>query len=326
MDSYNAQFNGYYHNEGQTGYGEAGLTSHEFGRLRNLYDQGLSNFDGDKEEARDYVATRMNEDGWMIDNLEDVHSELLATSAIKHGCVVAEALMDERGKEKAKATLDSYITKNWIDRQIQAMLQKKGDNGVSVFDSKPDLKKDWYSPLERNPEHKNTKVKYPEGLNPNYIYGISKPARFMIAQTLKEILFASRNLDKFPELENFQIPWIKIEGSIQEAISCADITAKIAITMVDHLRSLNIDNARIVDLIMKGMSPSGPLKEHGPLDSTGQPLEVNDVWDLFLVKLFERAYQDSTLQDLLGKFQTQAELKRQAAMQFLAKQGNDYDF
>lgn len=291
--------------------GDATITTHELIPLVDLYrDVKANTFPSipfkkltpdQKEQLRDLVTQNIIDNGWPQPPRESIGPKALGISAAAHSCVVAESLIDKRGPEAAPDTVWSYSTKNQFDRFVMMRLLKTGrikPNG--------DLHKDWYDPQNRDPNHKNKDVKYPEGIDDSKIYGVAKPNRFLPAQFLR-FLEAIR-LGKMPKekmqnlnietdhLEKYKIPWREFNDVIDKARTVDDIASGIAIRSMEIFKQRGLSNKQIIKLITLGYNPQGPFREHGNIP------DVHHIWS----RILEKVQKSETIAALYPDLETRA--------------------
>lgn len=271
-------------------FGSAEITSPELSSLRKLYLATRERFFGrvkklspnDRELIREIVTESIIKDGWP--NPQEVSIENLGETAIAHACVVAENLLEERGIEATPDTYFSYTTKNQFDRFVSTILRKKGR-----IKKGGDLYNQWFEPQDRESGFSSDKVKFPSEVDPTKIHGVAKPNRYWPAQLMKQLEAIRLNRistqekeklligDSFPE--KFAIPWVSFKSVIEQADSVDDIAVEIAVKTMKILHVRGLSNKQIIQVILAGYSPSGPVSEHGKIP------EVGKIWHDILKKV-----------------------------------------
>lgn len=294
-ETYKQEFREYYQAASEKDYGSARLTAPEFTTLKGLYVATIKAVCGtvrvgdltsaDKKIIRQMVTGRIIEQGWP--QPEKVDAKDLAESAIAHACVVAENLLEERGVEAAPKTYFSYTTKDQFDRFVATQLIKAGR-----IKKEGDLYKQWYSSQDRELGYENSKIRYPEGVDGTNIHGVAKPHRFWPAQLLR--IIEELRLGGMPEekrrqlkvgdtdVKRYAIPWRNYEKTILEAESVDDIAVGVAIrTMEILMEKRRLRDEQIIELIVAGYSPEGPIDEHGNIP------QVHEIWRKILDRVGE---------------------------------------
>lgn len=284
-EEYKNAFSKVYDSAAPEQYGGAEVTPRELGALRNLYAATKESLFGDvsirklsredKELIRSLVVGRIVEEGWPVP--EKVEAKDLAEAAIAHACVVAEHLIEERGVEASPDTFFSYTTKDQFDR-FASMILLRSDR----IKKGGDLHDEWHSPQDRAPGFVNPAVKYPEGLDSTKIYGVAKPHRYWPAQLLR--IIEELRLGKMPEqkknklrvgdtnVKRYAIPWIDYRESIKGAESVDDVAVGVAVKTMEILHKRGLKDYQIVELIIAGYDPKGPMNEHGNIP------QVHEIW------------------------------------------------
>jgi hypothetical protein len=312
---YQQTFNDTYNQAKPEEYGNAGLTSIEIRAIRH-YIREYEEFDTDMS-LRDFVMRCVVNEGWQVGR--SVRPESLGLSAVRHGCVVAEALVQERLEEdpvnSPRKTFESYIIKNQAYRYIQSVLQRSG-----TFKWDPYLKDKWFAPQERTQGHKNDRVRYPDNVDSTKIYGISKPDIYMAVQLMKEVETRRMYAETPGDVYKYAIDWREFDEAITTSNSVSGITANIAKKVIDIFLERDFDISEIAEIVLGGLSPSGPVKEHGPVNS------VFSVWGKLILKLRIASIEDDRYSKLSAKLNIEAQKKLDAAIDFLNnQQGNSYE-
>lgn len=261
-------------------FGSAEITRPELSALRKLYLATRERFFGrvekissnDRELIRENITQSILKDGWP--NPQEVSIENLGETAIAHACVVAENLLEERGLEATPDTYFSYTTKNQFDRFVSTILRKKGR-----IKKGGDLYNQWFEPQDRESGFSSDKVKFPAEVDPTKIHGVAKPNRYWPAQLMKQL--ETIRLDKLSPQEKeklligdsypetYAIPWVSFKYEIEQANNVDDIAVGIAVRTMKILHIRGLTNEQIIQVILAGYNPSGPVSEHGQIHEVG---------------------------------------------------------
>lgn len=243
-----------------------------FGEVFKLYAIAFRNLETSthtREErkalARKNVMESVSHDG--LTQPEVVTPELVAESAISHGCVVAPYLADKRGPEGSKVTVWSYMTKGRIDRSIKRALKESG---------KKDLLHEWSAPEDarRNDNRNYSHIQYPEAIDDSKIYGVSRPHRYLPANLIKTVVGIRDGYVSDEEYEalaladrNISLPHEVITDAVEKSESLYDVSNNIAIHVMRELQSEGLTDDQILQIVRMGYSPKGTLFENGDIDS-----------------------------------------------------------
>ena len=257
-------------------FGSAAFTEQEFNSLRGMYNEAREKLgdNASRESIKGEVLRKISLGGWK--QPKDLSSDDLvkevAQSAITHACVIAESLIREKGEESAYDAYFSYTTKNQWDRFVYLNLLKLGKRGEDSG-----LKKEWFSLDKRDINNLNPRVNYPELIDSHNIYGVGKPLRYLPAQLMGNI--EKMRIQSPEDNEKYGIAWKSFEEVLKQSASLEDLSIGIAMYVVEEYLKRGIDEDEIVDILLKGYNPRGPMKEHGYLKS------VDDLWKRILSNL-----------------------------------------
>lgn len=253
-----------YSSASREAFGSAAIVGKEFSSLRAMY-----RF----YKTRAQVIEKIVDQGWL--QPDEVAIEDLGESAVSHACVVAEHLFETRGEEASPNTYFSYTTKNQFDRYVANTLLKS-----NRIREGQDLYHDWYDPQDRDPSHSNPAVKYPKNIDATKIYGIAKPNRYWPAQLLRYLEAIRLNRASTEELQKlhvnqgdikkYTIPWVNYREVIEKAQSVDEIAVGVAVKTMEILHQNGLSNEQIVEVVLAGYSPGGPVNEHGKIPQIGK--------------------------------------------------------
>jgi hypothetical protein len=262
----------------------------------------------DKQTLREITRTEVVEEiirsGWPQPDRELVEAKDVAESGSEHACVVAEYLVDVRGAEAGSDTFFSYTTKNQLDRYVSMKLIKFGrlKKGGNLFE-------DWHGLQNRQEGYKNSNVRYPEGVDDSKIYGVAKPHRYWPAQLMRNLeairlgKISEQDRDKLmignTALEAYVVPWNNLDEIIQDSESVDDMAVGIAIKVLEELKAHGLNDDKLIEVLMAGYSPGGPLTEHGDVP------QVHEIWS----KLLNKIEENKNLSQLKNRLQERVQKK-----------------
>lgn len=289
LDAYTAEFLEIYDSTTPDQYGSAGITAQEVKGLKILVKRVMEDVFGtrdissltgaDKRCIKEIVRGIIIGEGWL--QPDQVGACEVAQTAVAHACCVAEYLIRERGIEAGPDTYFSYTTKNRVDRFIYMTLVRSGkmQEGSSIL-------QEWYGLQDRIPGYENENVKYPNDLDPTKIYGIAKAHRYCPAQLLRVIeelrlgRMSEGNREALgvgdTDVRRYAIPWVNFKEVIVNAESVDDIAVGVAVRTMEILHKRGLSDTQIVELLITGYSPRGPINEHGNIP------EVHRLWSRIL--------------------------------------------
>lgn len=266
-------------------FGGAGITSRELGVLKSLYAATKESLFGDtpvgklsKEDKgliRNLVVGRIVEEGWPAP--AKVEARDLAEAAVANACGVAERLIEKRGVEASPDTFFSYTTKNQFDRFVAMILIRAGKikKGGALYE-------EWHSPQAKDPDYENPDVKYPESLDATQIHGVGKPHRYWPAQLLRimeELRLGEMSEEKKEKLKagdsparRYTILWTNYRKIIGGAESVDGVAVGVAVKTMEILHKRGLEDDQIVELIIAGYNPKGPMGEYGNIS------QAHDIW------------------------------------------------
>ena len=296
---YQQVFSARYNQANEREYGRGRMTTLERATLRELQEKVRDDVKervfGDRElnvkdkqtlrdMTRNEVVDEIIRNGWLQPDRELVVAKDIAESGIEHACVVAEYLVDVRGPEAGPDTFFSYTTKNQFDRYVSMRLIKGNrlKRGSGLFF-------EWHGLQNRQIGYENPNVGYPEGVDDSKIYGVAKPHRYWPAQLMRNLeairlgKISEQDRDKF-KIENtplkaYAVPWSNLDEIIQNAKSIDDMAVEIAIKVLEELKAHGLNDGQLIEVLVAGYSPGGPLTEHGDIP------QVHEIWSKLLNKI-----------------------------------------
>lgn len=303
------EFRARYDKATEAEYGSAALSRVERQGLKSLYlrakkelsGQLTSNNASNRLKIRRKVVEYLIEDGWPIEMVANPQD--LAETALFHACVVAEALITERGIAASAETTWSYAMKDAFDRFTQKTLVNAGRLGP-----KSRLGTEWFSPQNRLSRTKNTRVKYPKKVDSSKIYGIGKPHRYWPAQLMRnlEAIRLGEMSDK--QLADWQltgldkkkctIPWVALKPAILAGQSTNEICVNILIQVISILKQRNMSEKHIIEIVLNSYSPRGMILEHGAIP------QITEIWGQLLSTVRKHKQLQNMYPQLLKGVQT----------------------
>jgi len=312
-----------YHKASENEYGRAGMATLERATLKELQEKAKDSvmvriFGSKKlsvaekqilrEATRTEVVEEIVRSGWLQPDKELVGAKDVADTGVEHGCVVAEYLVDVRGPGAGPDTFFSYTTKNQFDRYVSMKLIRSGRLKKSG-----DLVSEWHGLQDRQEGYENPNVRYPEGVDNTKIYGVGKPHRYWPAQLMRNLeairlgKISDQDKDKFKigntALEAYAVPWSNLDKIIQDAESVDDMTVGIAVKVLEKLKDQGLNNDQLIEVLMAGYSPGGPMNEHGNIP------QVHEIWS----KLLDRIGENRALDQLKERLHKRVEEKIKSA-------------
>jgi hypothetical protein len=195
-------------------------------------------------------------------------------------------LIKQRGIEANSDTYFSYTSKDQFDRHAAVQLARNDRIGKDG-----DLHDEWCLPQERSPGHHDPRAKFPDKVDNTKIHGIAKPHRYWPSQLLR--IIEELRLGKMPEekrnqlkvgetdMKNYAIPWMNYNDIIANAESVDDYAAGIAIRTMEILHGRGLTDEQVIELIIAGYNPKGPVSEHGKIP------QVGEIWTIILERVQE---------------------------------------
>ncbi|MCR4326841.1 MAG: hypothetical protein NUV52_04265 [Candidatus Roizmanbacteria bacterium] len=255
-ETYHAEVVNRYNTATAEEFGSSEMTRGELDALKEL----AKKLGHSRWAIEDYIEAQ----GWPLP--EEISGCAVGEAAAKLACVVAEHLVAMRGPDAARETVWSYTTKNQADRYVYGIL--RDTEKISPY---PGRLEAWHAPEDREPGYVNQDVRYPPHIDATKIYGIAKPHRYWPAQLLRhlEALRLQKISTNGTPPEAFTVPWRHFQYVIGREPTVQDISAGIAIHVLETVKHQGLSDDQLAALLLEGYSPSGPVREHGRISSVG---------------------------------------------------------
>lgn len=249
---------------GEEEFGEARMTTLELATLRRMRRE---------EGSRQGVVERVVREGWLQPRAEEITGEAVAEAAIAHGCVVGKYLARTRGLTRAAGSYFSYTTKDQADRWLaRVFLGREGGR-------REELRREWETSGGREEGYANAEVEYPPAVEETKIHGIAKPHRYWPAQLLRYLeairlgRISSEERERLKvgaELRAYAVEWRKLEERVKEAGNVDEAAVGVAVGVMEELRRNGLADGQVVEVVVAGYGPGGPVREHGKVPEVGR--------------------------------------------------------
>jgi hypothetical protein len=235
-------------------FGNAHTTLPEFKELRRLYVEYGKN--------RGLVLQSIFDYGYPLP--DEITPEMIALTGSAHACGVAIDLANTRGVYGKVSTYESYTIKNRFDRFVYIHL--------------PDpLKVDWSKPIDREKNYSTPRLRYPDGVDEELIYGINKPNRFFIAQTIRNIELArldrldtktkeKLHIDSHTDAGLFNFSWDIFVPTIESATDMTELAGDLGGVIASSLLDNGLSLEQVSSVLNAGFVFSAFKEEHGTVD------------------------------------------------------------
>lgn len=192
-------------------------------------------------EARQ-IAAELDELGLQVPHV--VTPAMVALAGAANGCVSTIHHAEQAGRAGAASVYESYIRRNAFNRAIGRHLP-------------PAARQSWRQPIRREIGNPGDEAIYPQGVNPDYVYGAAKPARAMPANTVYYL--ATIGVREV----GITVPWKVFFEPIQAAQNEVEVASIIGATIANELTGKWIPPAGVANVLRKGYNHQRLEAEYG---------------------------------------------------------------